>query len=231
MKILDISWDSDLFEKSPKISFKAVEKFKIKKDKFIYDILGGFERLSVNIMLIRDILNDTYGYENSKDVLKVKAFANAIDYVTSKNWSFSKKFFKEIHKIVSGTEIPENEKGSFRKTNVNISGVNYRPSDHAKLEQRWNLGIKFLKKIKNPLEMACAVFVWISRTQFFTDCNKRTAFLVMNNILVTNNIAPFSIPLSDKDRFLYELIHFYETGDATDVMFLLKDYHEKEYLI
>ena len=53
----------------------------------------------------------------------------------------------------------------------------------------------------------------VTRGQWFSDGNKRTALMVANHQLIHDGIGVFSIPPEDKAQFVSMLLRYYETGD------------------
>lgn len=60
---------------------------------------------------------------------------------------------------------------------------------------------------------AMLLFGAVTRGQWFSDGNKRTALMVANHQLIHDGIGVFSIPPEDKAQFVSMLLRYYETGD------------------
>lgn len=58
-------------------------------------------------------------------------------------------------------------------------------------EEEINIKLNEINQIQNPIEKSFELFRYISRTQMFENCNKRTATLIANFPLVKNDIALF----------------------------------------
>ncbi len=87
------------------------------------------------------------------------------------------------------------------------------------MESLANDGFAFLNNaILNPKERAIASFLFLSRSQFFFDANKRTASLMMNGILASNGYRPITFLSKRSDLLHKELGAFYESGNA-DALF------------
>lgn len=109
--------------------------------------------------------------------------------------------------------------GSFRTGDVGIQGCQYTPPDANNLPELAAKGFKFLEtQIKDPKERAIAVFLFMSRSQFFYDANKRTASIMMNGCLMRDGYYPITVMNRDAEEFHEKLGQFYETGDANDMM-------------
>lgn len=62
-------------------------------------------------------------------------------------------------------------------------------------------------------DTAMLLFGAVTRGQWFSDGNKRTALMVANHQLIHDGIGVFSIPPEDKAQFVSMLLRYYETGD------------------
>jgi Fic family protein len=112
--------------------------------------------------------------------------------------------------------------GVFRDGPVSIAGANpYIPPSATKLDALWTKGEEAVPEIENPVERAIAVFLFISRTQFFYDANKRTARSMMNSILLTHGQDIISIPAKLQREFNSKMIAFYLNGEATEMMIFM----------
>ena len=109
--------------------------------------------------------------------------------------------------------------GQFRDRLVTIANVQYTPPDGALLSDIATKGFTFLaSEITAPQERAMAAFLFMSRTQFFHDANKRTASLVMNGVLMREGFHPVTIMNHNSEEFHTKLSDFYNTGNATRMM-------------
>lgn len=109
--------------------------------------------------------------------------------------------------------------GAFRTGAVSIAGVEYTPPEAEALDRLAHEAFAWLgSRIQNPKERAIAAFLFLSRSQFFFDANKRTASLMMNGILMANGYLPITVLNTQSERFHDKLRAFYESGNA-DGMF------------
>ena len=70
-------------------------------------------------------------------------------------------------------------------------------------------GFEFLNtEVKDPKEQAIAVFLFMTRTQFFFDANKRTASLMMNGCLMLNGYWPITVLNQESTEFHQRLEQF-----------------------
>ena len=63
-----------------------------------------------------------------------------------------------------------------------------------------------------------ALFLFMSRSQFFCDANLRTSSLMMNGCLMQNGYWPITVFNRDSEEFHEKLGRFYETGNANEMM-------------
>lgn len=105
--------------------------------------------------------------------------------------------------------------GVFRKSEVRINPEGYIPPRAEDLPSLASKGFGSLPDIVDPVQRAVAAFLWLSRTQFFYGCNKRTATLMMAGELVSNGLAPLFVRAQDQEVFNTRLREFYETGNPT----------------
>lgn len=107
--------------------------------------------------------------------------------------------------------------GVFRKSEVGINAGGYIPPTASDLPYLAVEGFTELSGIKDVVPCAVAAFLWLSRTQFFYDCNKRTATLMMVGELVSNGFAPLFVRAKDQERFNTRMREFYETGNPAEM--------------
>ena len=108
--------------------------------------------------------------------------------------------------------------GAFRNSDIAIGGVAYAPPHHALLPEIARRGFAFIERSLEPREGAVAAFLFMARSQFFHDTNKRTASLMMNGHLMRHGYCPICVLNRDAQAFHKELTTFYNTGDATGMM-------------
>lgn len=110
------------------------------------------------------------------------------------------------------------EWGVFRRSEVAIGGVSHTPPHFSRLSSLAEQGFSFIAENFAPAEAAAAVFLFMARSQFFYDANKRTASLMMNGVLMLHGFHPITVLNRDSEEFHQRLSLFYETGNATGMM-------------
>lgn len=120
--------------------------------------------------------------------------------------------------------------GTLRNLNTAIHDVEYILPTYEKLPILAERGFDFLNtEVKDPKERAIAIFLFMSRSQFFFDANKRTASLMMNGCLMLNGYWPITVLNRESVEFHEKLGRFYETGDADEMMRFFAHIIKKQY--
>lgn len=123
----------------------------------------------------------------------------------------------DLHRFVGYKDALE--WGTLRNLNTGIHDVEYVSPSYEKLPMLAKNGFEFLNtEVKDPKEQAIAVFLFMARSQFFFDANKRTASLMMNGCLMLNGYWPITVLNQESTEFHQRLGQFYETGDANEMM-------------
>lgn len=153
--------------------------------------------------------------------MQVKHFSDGakrlVQLIEKNRFQLDEKTACLIHECVGNEEALE--WGILRYSNVSTQGTDYLPPNADELQQLMMKGFSFLtNRIENPVERAVALFLFMSRSQFFFDANKRTSVLMMNGILISNGFYPLTVLKKDAEAFYARLGKFYETGDADGMM-------------
>ena len=155
------------------------------------------------------------------DLLQVKNYGDGakelVRLLRAGNFAINIETASALHRYVGYKDALE--WGVLRNLNTGIHDVEYVPPSFEKLPALAESGFKFLTtEVKNPKEQAIAVFLFMARTQFFFDANKRTASLMMNGSLMLNGYWPIMVLNQESVEFHEKLGRFYETGDADEMM-------------
>lgn len=115
------------------------------------------------------------------------------------------------------------EWGKLRTGSVGISGTDYIPPipTQAGVEQELQA---ISEKDTSATEKALQAFLWGARGQFFWDGNKRTSMTVANKILLSTGAGMLTITDRHMEQFNTMLLHFYNTGEETDLKKFLYDH-------
>lgn len=194
----------------------------------VWNVLKNFEGTPVTLPQTEVILaGQSVAGLAIKDLLKVKHYGDAVHgliaMLEDDSFHFDMPSLCSLHGALAKDEVLR--RGAFRERDVKLKHIKrYSPPPAYLLRECWTNGSKVIDSITNPLEKAAVAFLFLARTQFFEDGNKRTAFLAMNGLLVKNSINPFLFPQDDSERFMECLADFYESGHADDMLRLIRAY-------
>lgn len=118
--------------------------------------------------------------------------------------------------------------GEFRSGSVFISGTEYAPPDYSKLDVLFQNMIECLEKYDDIYSAAIHVFLFMARTQFFYDVNKRMGRFMMNALLINAGYPAINLPAKRQLEFNTKMLRFYDTGKEEEMEeFLRSCLHEK----
>ncbi len=203
-------------------SFKSSTVFKKNLAEITWHCMRTLENNPASLSQIETILaGQSVGGISVFELLQVKNYGDAAkrltDFIRASTFSLDLKTACALHKF-SGREDAL-VWGALRTGDVQIEGVDFVPPRADSLEKLAQSGFDWLNTvIANPKERAIATFLFMSRSQFFYDANKRTASLMMNGVLMSNGYLPITVLNKQSERFHRELKLFYESGNA-DGMF------------
>ncbi|MDR2891850.1 MAG: Fic family protein [Deltaproteobacteria bacterium] len=191
----------------------------------VWNSLGVFENNPSTLPQTETILQgQSVGGISIDQLSQVKRFGEGATHliaaIKSKSFRLNLEFAKQLHALVGKEEALE--WGVLRNKQVHIHEVSHIPPLAYKLPALAEKGFAFLfgeqeHGLKNPIEKAIATFLFISRNQFFFDCNKRTAALMMNGVLLSEGFYPITVLRETTEDFNEKLKAFYNSGDATDM--------------
>ena len=105
---------------------------------------------------------------------------------------------------------------NIRRRRVGISGTNYRPLDN---EYQIREALRDMCEVVNDrncvFEKALLLLVLISYIQAFGDGNKRTARIISNAVLISNDYCPISFRTIDSVQYKKAILLFYEQNNIT----------------
>ncbi|BFK40917.1 MULTISPECIES: Fic family protein [Bifidobacterium] len=119
------------------------------------------------------------------------------------------QYIREYNRIIGEGLV--RDAGRLREYGVRIGGTGWVPEiPTVESSQERVRGI--LEESEGE-DTAMLLFGAVTRGQWFSDGNKRTALMVANHQLIHDGIGVFSIPPEDKAQFVSMLLRYYETGD------------------
>lgn len=150
------------------------------------------------------------------DLMQVKNYADGAKFLLNlleeNRFELSVEVVCSLHSLVGKEDALE--WGFIRSSDVSLHNISFVPptKDLATLITR---GLDFLKnEIKDPVEKAIGIFLFLARNQPFYDANKRTASLLMNASLMKDGFFPITVLNKNSELFHSRLGRFYESGDA-----------------
>jgi Fic family protein len=106
--------------------------------------------------------------------------------------------------------------GNIRKNIVWITWTKYKPLDNQfKIKEALGKMVELINYKQNFFDKAFLSLLFISYIQSFEDWNKRTARLLTNAILLSNNSIPLSYIWVDVIEYKKATILFYELNNLT----------------
>jgi Fic family protein len=113
---------------------------------------------------------------------------------------------------------------NIRKRKVGISGTNYRPLDNEfQILEALSDMCELVNGKDNVFEKALLLLVLISYIQPFVDGNKRTARIVSNAILLSQNYCPISFRTVDSVEYKKAMLIFYEQNNISSIKEIFND--------
>ncbi|MEG1142643.1 MAG: Fic family protein, partial [Clostridia bacterium] len=163
-------------------------------------------------------IEDISTITNLKDVFK-----QLFDLIKNNHFSLDITTINGLHSILMKNLTYEI--GKFRTRNISVTGTKiYKCIDSIDLNNTFNEEIKEINNIKNPIEKAVIMLLWISYSQFYLDGNKRMARILSSGYLINEGIGILNIPNKYIAQFRKLLTEFYDTLDANKIIdFLIKN--------
>ena len=162
---------------------------------------------------------------NHKDaILFVESLAHTDESLSEHN-------IKQIHSLIL-KNIDDENKGSYRKSNVIISGAKHTPPQSFEVTQKMEQFIKDYevnKKIMHPVELASFVHIEFVGIHPFIDGNGRTSRLLMNLELIKAGFPPVVINVEDRLEYYKALDTAHTTGNNELFLELMKKVVEKSF--
>lgn len=159
--------------------------------------------------------NVNTGIISVDDMLKLKGLKDAWEYVLNTiDDALTMDYIKKIHfEICKGQNVYP--LGEYRDKGVGITGTSWRPKLPSECD--YDSELKNILSISNSLERCFTLFCFIQRSQMFLDGNKRVANLMANKEMIRNGEGILSVPVEKIGDYFTYLIHYYETGDMTEI--------------
>jgi len=227
----------------PKAEIFTLEELKFLKslhDKYLNNIATlsntlykrDLERLGIDLSWkSSQIEGNTYSLLETEQLLKEKIAAtgkqkeeaimllnhkSTLDYILDSPNYFLKLDTKkviEVHSLlVDGLDVEKN----LRKRTIGITGTNYKPLDNEhQVKEAIEATCSLVNSKENIFEKAIIILVLLSYIQAFEDGNKRTARLMSNAVLISNNYCPISFRTVDSINYKKAMLIFYEQNNIS----------------
>ncbi|MDF1759283.1 MAG: Fic family protein [Coxiellaceae bacterium] len=127
---------------------------------------------------------------------------------------FNRYTLLNLHSLLAENLLPNtSDEGRIRLHAVEIGKSVYHPlSISSQLSELFDLILKKVDKIKDPLEQAFFMMVHIPYLQPFIDINKRTSRLAANISLLKSNLCPLSFLHVSEQAYTRAILGVYEMG-------------------
>ena len=149
-----------------------------------------------------------------------------LEMVKNNEFNLSKEIFCKLNGAVADGEALE--WGKFRSGMVHIGGTDHKPHPADELDDVYQKESVEMGKIEHVALRAISFFLFGALNQFFYDGNKRTSRLMMNGIFLSNGYPILNIKAKDQLEFNKQMIGFYDTKDATNVLNYLMNYYYEQ---
>lgn len=207
---------------------EAIDIFLKNRSIFIFNILKSFEQVSTSLQDVEEtIKGKVLGNISTKTMLKIIALNDAINFLSfnlyDNSYISDRMNLMELHKKAAKYEIDPSKLNSFRTDNVRFKNVTWRPPDFNDFRYYWVQVNNNINDSDNIFEKSLVIFLQLSRIQFFSDVNKRSAILFVSGFLMEHKYSPFLISIADMETFGFLLSGFYETGKANNILKFLAE--------
>lgn len=147
-----------------------------------------------------------------------------IEQLAQKNEFLSEYIIKQIHSLIL-KNIDDENKGTYRKINVLISGAEHKPPQNFEVPLKMQSFIKeyeLKRKTLHPIELAAFVHIEFVGIHPFIDGNGRTSRLLLNLELIKAGFPPVVITVEDRLEYYKALDFAHTTGDYEPFLALMK---------
>jgi Fic family protein len=154
-----------------------------------------------------------------------------IESLAVKNEHLSELDIKQTHSLIL-KNIDSQNAGSYRKTNVIISGAEHKPPQFFDVPQQMENFINWYQqnhKIMHPIELAARVHIDFVGIHPFIDGNGRTSRLLMNFELLKGGFPPAVINVENRLEYYKALDLAHTTQNYETFMNLMEKIVEKSF--
>ena len=210
LKILD--------ELSAKVPLEKFLSNKSYIDKFGLDFIytsaliegNTYDKLDTNALVE---YGRTAGGKKHSDAKMILNIRDAYEILITNNLEPSKQVLKDLHYILANEMVGSNQRAVPRDKEVTIAGCDYIPlATKERLDDELNYLFKVSDTITNPYNKALYIHNNLAYLQYFTDCNKRTARVMLNVVLKSSGLMIYIPDDESVKEYLRAIVSYYETG-------------------
>lgn len=187
-------------------------------DKFGMDFIHTSAKIEGNTYDKNDTLTlleygRTAGGKRYSDAKMILNMRDAYELFIKEDLVVNKGTLKDLHYILSDEMVVDRERAMPRNEEVTIRGCEYVPLATAeKLDDELSYMFEKYETIENAFDRAIYLHCNLAYLQYFKDCNKRTARMMLNVSLKQNGKMLY-IPNEERvSEYLSSVVSYYETG-------------------
>lgn len=149
------------------------------------------------------------------DMLKMKGLQDGWKFILDTiDEELTMDYMKRVHfQVCKGQNV--SPLGEYIDKGVGITGTSWRPKLPSECD--YDKELANILRIECELERCIELFCWVQRSQMFLDGNKRVANLVANKEMIRLGQGILSVSVEEIGTYFTKLIHYYETGDMSDL--------------
>ena len=211
--------ERDLLEMlNNKISLSKFLGNKSYVDKFGMDFIHTSAKIEGNAYSRNDTLTlleygRTAGGKRYSDAKMILNIRDAYELLIKEDLIVSKSTLKDLHYILSDEMVADDERAMPRDEEVIIKGCAYIPlATKEKLDDELKNMFEKYATIEDAFDRAIYLHCNLAYLQYFKDCNKRTARMMFNVSLKSDNKILY-IPNEERvSEYLASIVSYFETG-------------------
>ena len=154
--------------------------------------------------------------KNKEEAYMLLNHKTALDYILDSPNYFLKLDLQKIIEIHSLLVNKLDVEKNIRKRIIGITGTNYKPLDNEyQIKEAIETICDLVNSKENTFEKAFILLLLLSYIQAFEDGNKRTARIMSNAVLISNNHCPISFRTVDSIDYKKAMLIFYEQNNIS----------------
>jgi len=161
-----------------------------------------------------------------REIKEVENHKKAFDFILGYKGDITEGFVCKVHKILTTDILPKESCGKFRKVQVFIRGVDFKPPKPEFVKEEFKKLIKWYKKNKkryHPVIVASYFHVAFECVHPFVDFNGRVGRLLLNFILIKNGFPAIDVKNKERMKY-YEALQKGQKGNLKPFVSLIVKY-------